>query len=142
VKTVIKGQVNNFQLTRFFMEKIKKRELEQNKILHANGVPMHYFKVFQLILIMKDDELSTKNISELYAKIFGTHIMQSSLSRTLKYLASELQLIEYVNNPFNSKYTWVRLTQEGKKAQKIFVEGHDYPTLPFKVVERLISNGN
>lgn len=137
-----KGQVNNFQLTRFFMDKISKRELEKNKILHANGVPMHYFKVFQLILITSEDKLSTKYISEIYYKIFGTHIMQSSLSRTLKYLAIELQLIEYVNNPFNSKYTWVRLTQEGKKAQKIFVEGQDYSTLPSKVVERLLSNGS
>ena len=124
------------------MDKIHKRELEKNKILHANGVPMHYFKVFQLILITKEDKLSTKYISEIYHKIFGTHIMQSSLSRTLKYLAIELQLIEYVNNPFNSKYTWVRLTQEGKKAQKIFVEGQDYSTLPSKVVERLLSNGS
>lgn len=131
--------VNTFQLTRWFIDRIQAVELKKNKILHANGVPMHYFMVFKVLLVTKADEMNTKMIAERYYKLYGWHIMQSSLSRTLKYLAEELELVKYVRNPFTSKYTFVALTQESKKAQNIFVKGKDLDTLPSKVVERLVA---
>ena len=134
--------INSFQLTRWFIDRIQAVELKKNRILHANGVPMHYFMVFKVLLVTKAEEMNTKMIAERYYKMYGWHIMQSSLSRTLKYLAEELELVKYVRNPFTSKYTFVALTNEGKKAKDIFVKGKDLDTLPSKVVERLVANGS
>ena len=48
--------------------------------------------------------------------------MQSALSRTLKYLSKTLGLLDYVDNPHGDvRLTWVKLTSEGKKLQKMFV---------------------
>ena len=134
--------INSFQLTRWFIDRIQDVELKKNRILHSNGVPMHYYLVFKVLLVTKAEEMNTKMIAERYHKMYGWHIMQSSLSRTLKYLAEELELVKYVRNPFTSKYTFVALTSEGKKAKDIFVKGKDLDTLPSKVVERLVANGS
>ena len=134
--------INSFQLTRWFIDRIQAVELKKNRILHSNGVPRHYYMVFKVLLVTKAEEMNTKMIAERYYKLYGWHIMQSSLSRTLKYLAEELELVKYVRNPFTSKYTFVALTQEGKKARDVFVKGKDLDTLPSKVVERLVANGS
>ena len=66
----------------------------------------------------------------------------TSSSRTLKYLAEDLNLVKYVRNPFMSKYTYVALTPLGKKHQQVFRSIKDLDTLPRKVVDRLVvSNG-
>lgn len=134
--------VRSFQLLRMFIDRIQEVEHAKNKILHSNGVPMHYYMVFQIMLCTKEEELNTKTIAERYHKFYGWHIMQSSLSRTLKYLAEDLNLVKYVRNPFMSKYTYVALTPLGKKHQQVFRSIKDLDTLPRKVVDRLVvSNG-
>jgi hypothetical protein len=64
--------------------------------------------------------MNTTNISENYRSIFGLGINQSSLSRTLSYLANDLRLVEYVKNVHSkdARFTWCRLSREGKKFQK------------------------
>ena len=138
-----KNPVRSFQLVRFFIDRIQDVEKQKNKILHANGVPMHYYMVFQIMLCTRQDELNTKMIADRYHKFYGWHIMQSSLSRTLKYLHEELGLVKYARNPFTSKYTYVALTPLGLKAKHIFNSSKDLDTLPRKVVDRLVAtNGN
>ena len=91
---------------------------------------------------MGEDNLNTKSIALLFSQVYGVSIMQSSLSRSLKYLASQLKLVEYANNPFNEKYTWVKLTNAGRKLKKIFLGetngngvGVDYKQIKLRVVK-------
>lgn len=91
---------------------------------------------------MGEDNLNTKSIGLLFAQVYGVSIMQSSLSRSLKYLANQLKVIDYANNPFNEKYTWVKLTNAGRNLKKIFLaetngngSGSDYKQIKLRVVK-------
>ena len=86
-------------------------------------MPLHYVAVLQIILILKDNEMSTESISYHFNNILGRGINQSSLSRTLTYLHETLSLIKYTDNPFaeDKRFTYVELTGEGKKLQKFFL---------------------
>ena len=98
------------------------KEKANAKLLHANGVPFHYISVFKIICLSRNEDFSTEKISNTYREIFGSGINQSSLSRTLKYLSKTLGVLDYVDNPHGDvRLTWVKLTSEGKKLQKMFV---------------------
>ncbi len=133
-----KQVLNNLQFDRIFSERIETVRLKK-PTLYGNGVPYHYVKVFKILCLIKDTELSTQRISSVFRDIFGGGINQSSLSRTLKSLTTDLKLIQYVQNPSgNPKFTWVRLTQEGKKLQKHFI-GSTSAGLPYSAeVKQLI----
>lgn len=133
---------NNFLFDRIFLDTIKKSERRLHKVINANGVPLHFINVFKIISVMGEDNLNTKSIALLFSQVYGVSIMQSSLSRSLKYLASQLKLVEYANNPFNEKYTWVKLTNAGRKLKKIFLGetngngvGVDYKQIKLRVVK-------
>ena len=133
VRTSTEKVLHNLQFDRLFLDKIKTVEEMRNKskeykkqggdeeyVLHGNGVPFHYVCVFKVLLCMREEQMKTKNISENYRSIFGLGINQSSLSRTLSYLANDLRLVEYVKNVHSkdARFTWCRLSREGKKFQK------------------------
>jgi|TARA_Y100000031_G_scaffold77142_1_gene84795 hypothetical protein len=133
VRTSIEKVLHNLQFDRLFLDKIKSVEDVRSKsskyvnlkedeeyVLHGNGVPFHFVCVFKVLLCMREEQMKTKNISENYRSIFGLGINQSSLSRTLSYLANDLRLVEYVKNVHSkdARFTWCRLSREGKKFQK------------------------
>ena len=121
VRTSIEKVLHNLQFDRLFLDKIKTvEESRGGEKLHGNGVPFHYVSVFKVLLCMRDEQMNTTNISENYRSIFGLGINQSSLSRTLSYLANDLRLVEYVKNVHSkdARFTWCRLSREGKKFQK------------------------
>lgn len=136
--------VSNFLFDRIFLDTIKKSEKRLHKVINANGVPLHFINVFKIISILEEDNLNTKTIALKFSEIYGVSIMQSSLSRSLKYLAGQLKLVDYANNPFNEKYTWVQLTTAGKKLKKIFLADYsdngnsnnpDYKHIKLRVVK-------
>ena len=120
VRTSIEKVLHNLQFDRLFLDKIKAVEESRGEKLHGNGVPFHYVSVFKVLLCMRNEQMNTTNISENYRSIFGLGINQSSLSRTLSYLANDLRLVEYVKNVHSkdARFTWCRLSREGKKFQK------------------------
>jgi len=112
--------VHNLHFDRLFLDKISKVEEAQRKNLHGNGIPFHYIAVFKTLLCMNENAMNTKNISDNYEKIFGRHILQSSLSRTLNYLSSTLGLCKYIDNVYSPdrRFTWLKLSSAGKTFQK------------------------
>ena len=131
VRTSTEKVLHNLQFDRLFLDKIKTIEEARSKskkyskedevyVMHGNGVPFHYICVFKVLLCISEGQMKTKNISEYYRTIFGHGINQSSLSRTLHYLAKVLKLVEFVENVHNrdARFTWCRLSREGKKFQK------------------------
>ena len=121
----IEKVVHNLHFDRLFLDAIDEADrenLKENKnakLLHANGIPFHYMSVFKVLLCMREEQMSTINISETFPKLFGRRINQSSLSRTLSYLNEKLGLVSYANNPHtDQRFTWLRLTASGKKFQK------------------------
>ena len=67
---------------------------------------------------------SDKKNQELYFSSsregsLGRNINQSSLSRTLSYLNEQLGLVAEKKNPHvDARFSWVKLTNAGKKFQK------------------------
>ena len=119
-----KAILNSLQFDRAFLDRIKfvEKQKRMAKGLHGNGVPFHYISVFKILCLSRNEDFSTEKISNTYRELFGSGIMQSSLSRTLKYLSKTLGLLDYVDNPHGDvRLTWVKLTSEGKKLQKMFV---------------------
>ena len=112
--------VHNLHFDRLFLDKISKVEEAQRKNLHGNGIPFHYIAIFKTLLCMNENAMNTKNISDNYEKIFGRHILQSSLSRTLNYLSSTLGLCKYIDNVYSPdrRFTWLKLSSAGKTFQK------------------------
>ena len=99
--------VFSLRFTYHFLNHVKKVEQKLGKTLHTNGVPQHYIAVLQILLLLKDNNMSTEEISKNYIEILGRGINQSSLSRTLTYLHETLNLINYTDNPFaeDKRYT-------------------------------------
>ena len=116
----IEKVVHNLHFDRLFLEKISKVEEATRKNLHGNGIPFHYIAVFKTVLCMNEKAMNTQNISDNYRKIFGRTILQSSLSRTLGYLADTLGLLKYIDNVYSpdKRFTWLKLSSSGKKFQK------------------------
>ena len=118
----IEKVIHNLHFDRLFLDKIEAVERAKKRTLHANGIPFHYMSVFKVLLCMREEQMSTINISETFPKLFGRRINQSSLSRTLQYLSDVLKLAEFVKNDHADKrFTWLRLTPSGKKFQKHLV---------------------
>ena len=116
----IEKVLHNLQFDRLFLDRIKEVEKARKIDLHSNGVPFQHICVFKVLLCMREEQMMTKNISENYRSIFGIGINQSSLSRILSYLATTLDLVRHLepHEKEKVKFTYVRLTKEGKKFQK------------------------
>ena len=119
VQTSIEKVLHNLQFDRLFLDRIKEKEKGRKK-LHGNGVPFQHLCVFKVLLCMQPEQMDTYNISENYRSIFGIPLSQSPLSRILKYLAEDLGLVTYTDNPFgdDGRKTFVKLSAKGKEFQK------------------------
>ena len=112
--------IHNLHFDRLFLDRIDYVERQQNKTLHGNGIPFHYIALFKLLLVIPDNKMEQGAIAEYYKQVFGRRITQSSMSRTLTYLAETLGLLDYVDNAHkpDARFTWLRLTALGKKFQQ------------------------
>ena len=115
----IEKVIHNLHFDRLFLDKIEAVENASGKPLHGNGLPFHYIAVFKVLLCMREEQMKVENISDNYRKLFGRNINQSSLSRTLSYLNEQLGLVAEKKNPHvDARFSWVKLTNSGKKFQK------------------------
>jgi hypothetical protein len=112
--------IHNLNFDRLFLDRIDYVERQQNNTLHGNGIPFHYIAMFKLLLVLPDNKMEQGFIAEYYKQVFGKRITQSSMSRTLTYLAQTLGLLDYVSNAHkpDARFTWLRLTALGKKFQQ------------------------
>ena len=115
----IEKVIHNLHFDRLFLDRIEAEERASGERLHANGIPFHYIAVFKVLLCMREEAMNVENISDNYRKLFGRNINQSSLSRTLNYLNEKLGLVGEKKNPHvDARFSWVKLTNAGKKFQK------------------------
>ena len=115
----IEKVIHNLHFDRLFLDRIEAEERTSGKKLHTNGIPFHYIAVFKVLLCMREEAMNVENISDNFRKLFGRNINQSSLSRTLSYLNEQLGLVAEKKNPHvDARFSWVRLTNSGKKFQK------------------------
>ena len=115
----IEKVIHNLHFDRLFLDRIEAVERAKKEILHANGIPFHYIAVFKVLLCMREEQMRVEIISDNYRKLFGRNINQSSLSRTLNYLNEQLGLVAEKKNPHvDARFSWVKLTNAGKKFQK------------------------
>ena len=111
--------IHNLHFDRLFLDRIEAEERTSGKKLHTNGIPFHYIAVFKVLLCMREEAMNVENISDNFRKLFGRNINQSSLSRTLNYLNEQLGLVAEKKNPHvDARFSWVKLTNAGKKFQK------------------------
>ena len=124
----IEKVIHNLHFDRLFLDKIDAVEKARRiKSLHGNGLPFHYIAVFKTMLCMNESAMHIQNISDNYRAIFGRNILQSSLSRTLSYLADTLSLCKLVDKVYSQdrRFTWYKLTSAGKTFQKHLIGSTD-----------------
>ena len=137
----IEKVIHNLHFDRLFLDKISKVEEVKRKNLHGNGIPFHYIAVFKTLLCMNENAMNTKNISDNYEKIFGRHILQSSLSRTLSYLSDTLGLCKYIDNVYSPdrRFTWLKLSKSGKSFQKHLIGSTDVDQIHAREIRNVIN---
>jgi len=121
----IEKVIHNLHFDRLFLDRIEDvdranlKKDQETKLLHANGIPFHYIAVFKTLLCMREADMSTEMIAKNFEKLFGRHIKQSSLSRTLSYLKETLKLVQKNSNAFaDDRFKQVKLTAAGREFQK------------------------
>jgi site-specific recombinase XerD len=115
----IEKVIHNLHFDRLFLDRIDEVERAKKKTLHANGIPFHYIAVFKTLLCMKEADMTPEEVAKSFESLFGRHIKQSSLSRTLSYLRSTLKLIAKNDNAFaDDRFRYVKLTAAGREFQK------------------------
>ena len=135
--------VSNIQFDFAFnkaVETAKKSISKENVTNFTNGIPNQTGLVFKTICCLPDEELNTRVIAEWYFKLFGVAISTTSTVRNMGRL-SEYGLLDMVDNPHGKshKYTWIKLTQSGRKLQKLFMgSASDWKDKPRTIVERTI----
>jgi hypothetical protein len=117
----IEKVIHNLHFDRLFLDRIEVVERQNKEQLHGNGVPFHYVSVFKLLLVLPKHNSNQHKISFYYHEIFGRHITQPSLSRTLDYLANKLGLVKVINDRLDARKKEVELTPLGKKFQQHLV---------------------
>jgi len=115
----IEKVIHNLHFDRLFLDRIENAEKGTTKRLHANGIPFHYIAVFKTLLCMREADMTHELIAKNFEAIFGRHIKQSSLSRTLSYLKKTLKLVAKNENAFaDDRFRQVKLTNAGREFQK------------------------
>jgi hypothetical protein len=134
--------ISNIQFDYAFTEAVKRASASIPKkgvTKFDNGIPMQTFLVFKTICCLPDDELNTKVIQEWHFRLFGSSISSTSTVRNLGKLTA-YGFLDSVTNPHgSSKYTWVKLSPQGRKLQKLFIGStSDWKDRPRAVVERQV----
>ena len=143
----IEKVIHNLHFDRLFLDKIEQAEQKlppkragKKALLHANGIPFHYIAVFKTLLCMREADMRPEKVQHNFLQLFGHHINQSSLSRTLSYLRDTLNLIQKNDNAFaNDRFKFVRLTSAGKKFQKHLI-GSTAVAQPYAAEMRQVIN--
>ena len=116
--------ISNIQFDYAFNDAIKKasKNVSSDSTTFQNGIPNQTVLVFKTTCCLPDEEINTRIIAEWYFKLFGVAISTTSTVRNLHRL-SDYGMLDVVDNPHGKshKYTWIKLTQSGRKLQKLFI---------------------
>ena len=117
--------ISNIQFDYAFNEAIKrasKNVSEDDATKFSNGVPNQTVLIFKTICCLPDDELSSKVVKEWYKILFGMSTTTTSILRNFHRLDS-YGFLDVLDNPHDktNKYSYVKLTQSGRKLQKLFI---------------------
>ena len=134
--------VSNIQFDFAFNDAVKKasKSVSGEATTFQNGIPNQTVLVFKTICCLPDEEINTRVISEWYFKLFGVAISTTSTVRNMSRLG-DYGFLDMVDNPHGKshKYTWIKLTQAGRKLQKLFMgSASEWKDKPRTVVERTI----
>lgn len=141
--------VSNIQFDFAFNKAVEtaKKSVSGKTTSFTNGIPNQTVLIFKTVCCLPDEELNTKVISEWYFKLFGVTISGTSTVRNMAKLA-DYGLLEITDNPFGKshKYRWIKLTQSGRKLQKLFMgttsDWKDKPKLHLDRTIRTALNSN
>lgn len=137
--------ISNIQFDYAFNEAIRKASanvVEDDATKFTNGVPNQTVLIFKTICCLPDDELSSKVIKEWYRILFGMNTTTTSILRNFHKL-SDYGFLDLIDNPHDqtTKYSYVKLTQSGRKLQKLFVGStSDWKDKPRVTIERELKN--
>lgn len=136
--------VSNIQFDYAFNDAIRKasKSVVKEATTFQNGIPNQTVLVFKTVCCLPDEEINTRVIAEWYHKLFGVAISTTSTHRNMDRL-SKYGFLDMVDNPHGKshKYTWIKLTQSGRKLQKLFIgSSSDWKDKPRTVVERNVKH--
>ena len=136
--------ISNIQFDYAFNDAIKKasKSVGKESTSFQNGIPNQTVLVFKTICCLPDEEINTRVIAEWYFKLFGVAISTTSTVRNMSRL-SDYGFLDMVDNPHGKshKYTWIKLTQSGRKLQKLFMgSASEWKDKPRTIVERTIKH--
>ena len=136
--------ISNIQFDYAFNDAIKKasKSVGKDTTNFTNGIPNQTVLVFKTICCLPDEEINTRVIAEWYFKLFGVAISTTSTVRNMSRL-SDYGFLDMVDNPHGKshKYTWIRLTQSGRKLQKLFIgSSSDWKDKPRTLIDRTVKS--
>lgn len=138
--------ISNIQFDYAFMKYCEDRGMfpddRREKDTFRNGLPYQTVLMFKTMCTMRDDEnVHTNMLKNKYSELYGIEQTQASVSRIVSGLRDKLGLIESILPPSNESriYSYVRLTANGRKLQKLFMgSASDWKDKPKAVVERIV----
>lgn len=119
--------ITNVQFDWAFLQSIRNeirdgKETGQMKSYY-NGIPFQHYILFKTICLMPDtkDGLTTKDVMTTMTNVFSLTVSQPAVSRAVDSL-KQLNLVEGINNPIgNATLAWIKLTNKGRKLQRLFL---------------------
>ena len=119
--------IANVQFDWAFLQSIRNEERDGKETgqmkSYYNGIPFQHYILFKTICLMPDtkDGLTTKDVMNTMTNVFGLEISQPAVSRAVDSL-KQLNLVEGINNPIgNATLAWIKLTNKGRKLQRLFL---------------------
>jgi hypothetical protein len=119
--------ITNVQFDWAFLQSIRNEERDGKETgqmkSYYNGIPFQHYILFKTICLMPDtkDGLTTKDVMNTMTNVFGLEISQPAVSRAVDSL-KQLNLVEGINNPIgNATLAWIKLTNKGRKLQRLFL---------------------
>ena len=136
--------ISNIQFDYAFNDAIKKasKSVSSDSTSFQNGIPNQTVLIFKTICCLPDEEINTRIIAEWYFKLFGVAISTTSTVRNLHRLG-DYGFLDVVDNPHGKshKYTWIKLTQSGRKLQKLFIgSSSDWKDKPKLTIDRTVKS--
>ena len=119
--------ITNVQFDWAFLQSIRNEERDGKETgqmkSYYNGIPFQHYILFKTICLMPDtkDGLTTKDVMTTMANVFSLTVSQPAVSRAVDSL-KQLNLVEGINNPIgNATLAWIKLTNKGRKLQRLFL---------------------
>lgn len=123
----LNNTITNVQFDWAFLQSISNEERDGKETgqmkSYYNGIPFQHYILFKTICLIPDTKegLTTKDVMTTMANVFNLKVSQPAVSRAVDSL-KQLNLVEGINNPIgNATLAWIKLTNKGRKLQRLFL---------------------